>query len=187
MRKKPTTNNEAAVRNRYAELGVETYYREEGGEYHNPHFPQIRQLLLHNRHRIDFRHCLDFCCGSGEVSKVLLEMGFPLPLASDPYTMEAYRRNFDAECHTWSFDDVVKGKAEGSFSAVICSFAMHLCPEKKLYPLTRQLLGMSPQLVVITPHKRPDLSKLEGVQLEFEDAWPTERGKSVFLKSYTLR
>jgi hypothetical protein len=114
-------------------------------------------------------------------------MGFPLPLASDPFTAEAYRRNFDTDCRLWSFEDVIKGKAEGSFSAVICSFAMHLCPEKKLYPLTRQLLSMSPQLVVITPHKRPDLSALDGVQLEFEDAWPTSRGKLVFLKSYSLR
>ncbi|HRJ14778.1 MAG TPA: hypothetical protein PLI34_07265 [Saprospiraceae bacterium] len=187
MRKRPVPSNDAAVRNRYAELGVEVYYREEGSDYNNPHFPQIRQLLLNNRHRIDFSHSLDFCCGSGEVSKVVLEMGFPLPSASDPFTAEAYGRNFDAECLPWSFDDVIRGKAEGRFSSVICSFAMHLCPEKKLFPLTRQLLSMAPQLVVVTPHKRPDLSKLEGVQLDFEDAWRTERGKSVFLKSYSLR
>ena len=186
MRKKPIIND-AAVRNRYAELGVETYYRQEGGDYSNPHFPQIRELLLRNRHRIDFSRSLDFCCGSGEVSKVVLEMGHLLPLASDPFTAEAYRRNFDAECLPWSFDDVIRGNAGGGFSVVVCSFAMHLCPEKKWYPLTRQLLEMAPQLVVITPHKRPDLSGLDGVQLEFEDTWPTERGKLVFLKSYSLR
>lgn len=186
MRRKPP-NNDAAIRNRYAESGVEAYYRQEGSHYHNPHFPQIRELLLRNRHRIDFSHCLDFCCGSGEVSKVVLEMGFPLPVASDPYTAEAYQRNFGRECLAWSFDDVIRGSAQGSFSAVVCSFAMHLCPEKKWYPLTRQLLAMAPRLVVITPHKRPDLSKLDGVQWEFEDAWPTERGKLVFLKSFSLR
>ncbi len=167
-------------------MGVESYYQAEGASYANPHFPEIRQLLLRNAGRINFSHCLDFCCGAGEVSCVVQELGFPLPTASDPYTGEAYRQRFGAECLPLSFADVIRDQLSGIFSSVICSFALHLCPEKQLYPLVHQLLAHAPQLVVITPHKRPDLSRIAGVELQFSDAFPTSRGKNVFLKSYGL-
>jgi len=61
---------------------------------------------------------------------------------------------------------------------------MHLCPEKQLYPLAYQLFQCSPQLVIITPHKRPQLEKLDGVNLDFDDFTLTQKGKKVFLKSY---
>jgi hypothetical protein len=75
-----------AIREEYSEKGVEGFYRECGGEYGNPHFPQIRELLI------------------------------------------------------W--------------------------------------------LVIITPHKRPQLEKLDGVKLVFEDYALTERGKKVRLREF---
>lgn len=179
----PEIHNKA-IRNRYAEMGVDGFYQAEGDQYTNPHFPQVRQLLRQNAHRINCSNTLDFCCGSGEVSRVMQELGFPLPGASDPYTGDAYEKNFGRKCLPLSFGDVIRGHLNGSFSAIICSFALHLCPEKQLYPLVHALLSSAPQLVVLTPHKRPDLSRISGVILEFEDACPTERGKHVFLKSY---
>jgi hypothetical protein len=186
QKRMPNRPTEEAIRNRYADLGVEGYYESEGADYSNPHFPEIRELLLRNAHRIDYSSVLDFCCGSGEVSKVVQELGFPLPAASDPFTAAAYRRNFDAPCLPLSFADVIRGKLNGRFSAILCSFALHLCPQKQLYPLVMQLLAHSDQLVVITPHKRPDLSRIAGVELKFFDAFPTERGKNVFLNGYAL-
>jgi len=173
-----------SIRNQYAQMGVDGFYKAEGAHYANPHFPQVRSLLLSNEHRIDLSHAMDFCCGSGEVSKVVLELGFPLPLASDPFTGDAYSRNFGIQCLPISFMDVIRGHLKADFSSIICSFALHLCPEKQLFPLVHALLGCAPQLVVITPHKRPDLTKISGISLDFEDACPTERGKNVFLKSY---
>jgi hypothetical protein len=61
---------------------------------------------------------------------------------------------------------------------------MHLCPEKQLYPLTQKLFCLSPQITIITPHKRPALEKITGITLEFEDHTLTMKGKKVFLKAY---
>lgn len=174
----------AGIRDLYSEQGVERYYKKNGDRYENPHFPQIQALLLQNQERIDYAGVLDFCCGSGEVSQVLVAMGYPLPQASDPYTQKAYRKNFDQKCWNFSFEDVIKGKLTGQFSSIICSFAMHLCPEKQLYPLVYQLFQCTAQLIIITPHKRPELESLDGVELIFTDFALTERGKKVFLKSY---
>ncbi len=177
---------EEGIRNRYAEIGVDAYYREEGTQYANPHFPQVRELLRRNAGRIDYAQAFDFCCGAGEVSTVIRELGHPLPTASDPYTGAAYRRRHDAPCLPLSFDDVIRGALAGygPFSSVICSFALHLCPAKQLFPLVFQLFQTAPQVVIITPHKRPELSGLEGVKLEFQDEVRTGRGKRVQLKTY---
>lgn len=174
----------AAIRNLYSEKGVDQYYAQEGGTYANPHFPQIEALLTQNQSNIDYSNVLDFCCGSGEVSQVLIKLGYPLPQASDPYTQEAYRQNVGKECWDFSFEDIIRGKLEGQFSSIICSFAMHLCPQKQLYPLVYQLFQHTAQLIIITPHKRPELEKLTGVRLLFTDFTLTERGKKVFLKGY---
>lgn len=174
----------SAIRNEYATHGVEGYYEKAGAEYENPHFPQIHTLLLQNKHRVDYSNAFDFCCGSGEVSRVILELGYKLPRASDPFTQEAYGKNFGQECWNFTFEDIIKDKLEGQFSSVICSFAMHLCPSKQLYPLVYQLFQHTNQLVVITPHKRPELKQLTNCHLDFQDFTLTERGKKVFLKSY---
>jgi hypothetical protein len=42
----------------------------------------------------------------------------------------------------------------------------------------------APVLVVITPHKRPALEELPGIELVWEDFELTERGKKVRLKVY---
>jgi hypothetical protein len=41
-------------------------------------------------------------------------------------------------------------------------------------------------LIVITPHKRPELENLNGISLDFEDFTLTERGKKVRLKAYRI-
>ena len=181
---KKVTNRLDGIRDHYAEVGVESYYLENGNSYQNPHFPQVRQLLINNQSRIDYSYTLDFCCGSGEVSLVLQELGYPLPTASDPFTSGAYRKNFNRDCLELSFADIIRGKLIDQFSAIICSFAMHLCPPKQLYPLTYQLFQCTSTLIIITPHKRPMLEELSGVVLRFEDFVLTERGKKVRLKGY---
>lgn len=178
---------EKAIRKWYEKLGVEGYYRELGAAYENPHFLQIRELLHRNRAKIAFENGLDLCCGSGEVSMVIKEMGYPLPAASDPFTAAAYQANFGATCLPFTFEDIIRGalSEQGPFSSIICSFSMHLCPVKQLFPLVYQLFRRSPQLVILTPHKRPQLERLDGIYLEFTDYVLTERGKKVFLKIYS--
>lgn len=181
-----TDSSGKGIRNEYAKMGVEAYYKAKGHVYSNPHFAQIEALLVQNEHRIDYTNVLDFCCGSGEVSAVVRTLNYPLPIASDPFTQKAYQSNFNKKCLSLSFEDVIRGHLEGHYSAVICSFAMHLCPEKQLFPLVFNLFQHSSMLVIITPHKRPVLEEIDLVALVFEDFVLTERGKKVKLKAYEM-
>ena len=154
--------NRNSVREEYRRLGVAEYYRQHGGDYRNPHFPQVRELLRRNEGRIDYRQALDFCCGSGEVSLVLRELGYEPAAAADPFTSEAYTAMTGLSCLPLYFHDVVRGGLDGHYSAIICSFAMHLCPDDQLFMLCYQLFRHTGQLIIITPHKRPALERLDG-------------------------
>lgn len=182
--------NKKAIRNQYAEQGVDAYYEEHGNTYENPHFAQIATLLENNQSRIDYAQVLDFCAGGGEVSQVLQKLGYTEVMGCDPYTHELYTTNTQRPCLTFNFQEVIQGKlnealASQKLSGIICSFAMHLCPEKQLYPLVYNLFQLTNQLVIITPHKRPVLEDITQVKLDFEDFVLTERGKKVKLKSYS--
>ena len=190
-----------AIRTEYAEKGVDEYYKTHADVYENPHFSYIKSLLIQNQHRIDYAHVLDFSCGGGEVTLILSELTLSNEdispqkkdnqfLGCDPFTFKLYEKNTGYRCLPFSFEDVVKGKVTPSvsdpFSAIICSFGMHLCAEKMLYSLVYQLFMYSKNIIIITPHKRPQLEKISGVELVFDDFVLTERGKKVFLKSYQL-
>ena len=182
-----------AIRNEYAELGVENYYREHADVYENPHFPYIQQLIEQNKHRIDYSKTLDLACGGGEVTLILRGLGFDDTVGSDPFTQILFEKNTGKNCLTLSFEDIIKGTLSHfnlnnlHFTSIISSFAMHLCPEKQLFPLVAQLFLWTKNIVIITPHKRPELEKLSNVALLFEDFVLTKRGKKVFLKSYVLK
>lgn len=173
-----------AIRSLYAQLGVNAYYRHYGYTYQNPHLNQIIALLTQNQQHLDYSEVLDFCAGGGEVSLILKQLGFPNSKGSDPYLQELYQKNTQQPCYSWSFETVVKQGIEGSYTCIICSFALHLCPHELLYALIIQLFQHSPLLVVITPHKRPALEQYEGINLAFSDYSLTEKGKKVHLKAY---
>jgi hypothetical protein len=175
------------IRPIYEQLGVDYYYKNYAHAYQNPHEPQVRNLLIQNKDKINYQSCLDFCAGGGEVSQLLLEWDNNIQLiASDPYTQQLYQKNIGRPCMRWSFEDVYKNKIQAQFDSIICSFALHLCPLEKLFPVVNNLLNLAPQLVIISPHKQPDLSNYKQFELVFEDYSLTEKGKKVFLKSYKL-
>ena len=178
-----------AIRTEYAEKGVEAYYRTQANAYENPHFPYIQQLLEQNKGRIDYAKILDLACGGGEVALILRGLGFENTVGCDPFTKRLFVKNTGLPCFNYSFEDIVKGrlvaKVEGQFSSIISSFGMHLCDEKMLYSLTNQLFMLTKNVVIITPHKRPQLEYFTEFDLNFEDFVLTERGKKVFLKIYT--
>ena len=176
--------NEKAIRDHYADLGVEEFYLQHGDDYINPHVTQIQHLLTRNQHRIDYSTALDFCCGGGEVTSLLHQLGFTQTIGCDPFTEAAFEKNTGKQALNLSFMDVVQGKLSGRFSTVICSFAMHLCRADQLFMLCFQLFEVTPTIVIITPHKRPALETLDGVALKFEDSVLTQRGKKVRLKCY---
>jgi len=178
-----------AIRNQYVAQGVDAYYQQHGDTYENPHFAQITALLENNQSRIDYSQTLDFCAGGGEVTQVLQKLGHTKVKGCDPYTYELYTQNTQLDCLTYNFQEVIQGKLNEvftpqTFTSIICSFAMHLCPEKQLYPLVFNLFQLTNRLVIITPHKRPILEDIAQVHLDFEDYALTKRGKKVKLKSY---
>lgn len=176
-----------AIRNLYEEHGAEHYYREHGGAYSNPHAPQIEALLKANLPRLDCSDgVLDFSAGGGEVSQVLQKLGVHNIAGCDPFTFDLYQKNTGLPCLRYSFRDVVKGAPLGRYSLIVSSFALHLCPKEELFPLCWNLLQAAPALAVITPHKRPELEKLPGIALAWEDDTCTPRGKKVRLKVYRL-
>lgn len=176
-----------AIRHLYEQYGAEGYYKEHGDAYENPHFAEIDALIRQNFDFIDTSAgVLDLAAGGGEVSSTLQHLGIQNIRGCDPFTDALYRKQTGLECWNFSFEDIIRNglPQDYYFSSVICSFAMHLCPEKQLYALCTQLFDRSSQLFIITPHKRPELEKLSGIELVHEDFVLTPRGKQVRLKMY---
>ena len=173
-----------SIRKEYEDLGVDEFYKKSGRNYSNPHEAQIVSLLENNQSRINYQEVLDFCCGSGEVTLALANLGFKNTVGSDPYTREAFKKRTQKKALRLSFDDVIRRGLPQKYSAVIASFALHLCPKEQLFPLVNQIFQSTPQLVIITPHKRPQLEEVDGVNLIFTDQTPTPKGKQVRLKIY---
>lgn len=174
------------IRKLYETFGAENYYREHASAYQNPHFPQIRELLVRNFEKLDCSGAvLDFACGGGEVSVVLGTLGVEKIEGCDPFTFDLYQKVTGLPCLKLSFMDVIKqGLPMMDYSCIVCSFAMHLCEIKDLFPLTWNLFQASDLLIIITPHKRPELEKLPGIELIWQDAALTEKGKKVHMKAY---
>jgi SAM-dependent methyltransferase len=169
----------------YDEHGAEGYYRAYADAYENPHLPEIESLLARNFERFDCSGTvLDFAAGGGEVAVKLLQLGAKNVLGCDPFTYALFERKTGLPCLQLSFKEVVRAGLPGTYSLIISSFALHLCPLKDLFSLTWNLLQAAPLLVVITPHKRPELEKLPGIELVWEDVVETERGKKVRMKGY---
>jgi len=172
------------IRKEYEDLGIDGFYKKSGWHYSNPHEAQIVTLLENNFSQINSEKILDFCCGSGEVTVALLKLGCKEIIGSDPYTRQAFRKRTDKKALSLSFEEVIRKGLPEKFTSVIASFALHLCPQEQLYPLVTQIFESTPQLIVITPHKRPQLENLDGVNLIFTDETPTPKGKQVRLKIY---
>ncbi len=174
-----------AIRPLYDTYGAEGYYRDHADEYANPHFSEIKTLLERNFSKFDCSGgVLDFAAGGGEVAQVLQQLGIQKITGCDPFTYHLFEKNTGLSCLRFSFKDVIKGAPLGQYSLIVSSFALHLCPPKDLFPLTWQLLQAAPVLAIITPHKRPELEKLPGIELVGEDVAENERGKKVRMKVY---
>jgi len=174
-----------AIRPLYEEHGAEGYYTAHANNYENPHFDQISALLEQNFSRFDCSGpVLDFAAGGGEVSQVLRRLGATQLIGCDPFTHALFEKKTGLPCLQLAFKDVIRQGLPGKYSLIVSSFALHLCPPKDLFPLTWQLLQAAPLLVVLSPHKRPELENLNGIELAWQDFVTTERGKQVRLKAY---
>mgnify|MGYP000019207886 CR=1 FL=1 len=183
----PFTPN-PGVRNAYASHsdGAVGYYTEQGAGYSNPHdggvlesvhdairaWPDLfKGTVVGDVNDENGERVLDLSCGSGEVTDALLKAGIPVERidACDPYTGEAYKNRIKKQCNTWSFEDIARGDiAEKKWKTIICSFAMHLCDDGYLPTLVLMLAVSCDSLIILTPHKRPELDPKWGFKFTEE-------------------
>lgn len=111
----------------------------------------------------------------------------PIILAADPYTAEAYQSRTKLACATLSFRDIAEGRMPGKITEdvttdlssdpntqpddalppedknkcidmVICSFALHLIETpSELFALLWELSTRCRWLIILAPHKRPEI------------------------------
>lgn len=149
-----------SIRGQYEAHGADGYYQQHGADYRNPHEAIIWRIMQQvvPAWGIDCSSVLDLACGSGEITLILRAMGYPNVQGIDPYTHEAYfaRTGQVAECHR--FEDIAQGVlADRRYSLIVCSFALHLVDESWLPALLLQLRQIAPALLILTPHKRPQI------------------------------
>jgi len=156
----PTGWEDSAIRAAYEQYGVEGFYQRFGGSYRNPHEEVIRATLREAVARWDLQldHVLDLACGSGEVTLALRELGCAAINGIDPYTYQAYAERTGQPAEPITFEQIAAGALTSrSYSTIVCSFALHLVALSRLPVLATQLSLISTALLVLTPHKRPQL------------------------------
>jgi SAM-dependent methyltransferase len=161
----------SAIRRQYEQLGAQSFYERHGAEYHNPHEAAIRAVLrvVVPRWQLDLTRVLDLACGSGEITLALGELGAGAVAGLDPYTGAAYRARTGQAAEVLSFEQVAEGALAGrAYSLVVCSFALHLLAASRLPALLFRLAEIAPRLLILTPHKRPEIKAAWGWALEDE-------------------
>lgn len=172
-----TETHSEPVRCGYDQHGLDQYYAIHGADYRNPHEKIIQKILkswlIQEKRSTEIR-VLDLACGSGEISLILRDYGVEKITGVDPYTAMAYQKRTGLEAIPYTFQQIThSGLVDDSgerlaFDLIICSFALHLCEKSRLPALCLRLAEMSPNLVVITPHKRPEISENWGWLMKSE-------------------
>lgn len=161
-----------SVRGEYLRLGVERFYQDHGHEYQNPHEARIGQALraVLERHALGPNsRVLDLCCGSGEVTLALRDLGRYQVDGADPYTGAAYERRTGTRPIAIGFEQIAGGALlDRQYDLIVCSFALHLLASSRLPAVVWQLSRSAPHLWILTPHKRPHLSPHWGFALTDE-------------------
>ena len=167
----PTRKEPPAIRCAYEKHGARAFYERSGSTYRNPHEPQVRRSLEKavREWPLDLSHVLDLAAGSGEATLILRELGAGRIDGIDPFTFEAYEARVGRACGRDTFEQIAAGALDGRrWSLIVCSFALHLVERSRLPALCYQLSLIAPQLLVLTPHKRPVISAAWGWQLSRE-------------------
>lgn len=161
-----------SIRSQYEEFGTIEFYKQHGARYRNPHEPHIHAALLeaHVRWQLPLHRVLDLCCGSGEVTEALQAFGADAVVGCDPFTYEAYYERTKKIALRFSFADIAQGAlhTQGQYSLIVCSYALHLVGKSWLPAICKRLGEQTNQLLILTPHKRPELKDEWGWKLEEE-------------------
>lgn len=156
----PSGWDDTAIRAAYQQYGVEGFYQRFGGSYRNPHERAIRAALraASDRWSLPLGPILDLACGSGEVTLALRELGHTDIQGIDPYTHQAYAERTGQAAEQYTFEQIAAGALSGrSYGTIVCSYALHLVALSRLPALAAQLSLIGEALLLLTPHKRPQL------------------------------
>jgi hypothetical protein len=162
---------ERSIRAQYERHGAAEYYRQFAADYVNPHEPEIRHCiaLSVSRWSLDLTNVLDLAAGSGGATLALREIGAGSIDGCEPYLFEQYRRRTSQSAERFSFEDIAGGALAGrAYSLIVCSFALHLADPSRLPRICFQLSLVSPALLILTPHKRPQIEPQWGWELHDE-------------------
>ena len=157
-----------SIRGQYAQHGVAGYYAAAGDAYRNPHEDCARFALAQavRRWSLDLSHVLDLACGSGEMTLELRDLGAGEIVGVDPYTAAAYRGRIGRDALQFTFAEIAAGALAGrSYSLIVCSYALHLEEPSRLPSLLHALGQISGALLILSPHKRPQLDPAWGWRL----------------------
>ena len=152
-----------AIRGEYEAHGVSGYYAAHGDRYRNPHEAIIGRVLgrVVREWHLDLEAVLDLACGSGEATLALRELGARRIEGVDPHTGAAYLERTGQVAAPHRFEEIAAGALAGRcYSLIVCSFALHLLDESWLPALLfhlRAICQPGGKLLIITPHKRPEL------------------------------
>ena len=149
------------IRNEYEKQGIDGFYKNHGHDYENPHESIIKDLIsiAKEKNYINGR-VMDLCCGSGEISSILLKEHEVIGI--DPYTTIAYFNRIGKNPLCFDFKDITQGKLNEKVDTIICSFALHLCPKSLLSTLLWNLSTMAKTLIVLSPNKKPNCDNISG-------------------------
>jgi SAM-dependent methyltransferase len=154
------TGPRGSIREEYERWGARPYYATRGKEYRNPHEPAIQHLLAQALAEwpLNHSHVLDLACGSGEVTLALEALGAGAVTGIDPFTHRAYQQRTGRAAEQFAFEDIATGALAGRrYSLIVCSFALHLLAPSRLPGVLTQLALIAPDLLILTPHKRPEI------------------------------
>ncbi|MEQ1508688.1 MAG: class I SAM-dependent methyltransferase [Myxococcota bacterium] len=164
------------IRARYVEHGADGYYAAHGGSYRNPHEDGVRRVVAAHAPHLGPGRILDLACGSGEVTLALRELGVAPDAidGADPYTGAAYRARTGRDALPWTFADLPDQLGDRVYAACVCSMALHLCPTSRLPSVLFAVARAARVLVVISPHKRPEIRPSWGwtlVRTDYDREW----------------
>lgn len=147
-----------AIRNQYAQVGVENYYQNNADTYTNPHEDIITELINESTEIVDYGNsALDLCCGNGLATKVL-EQHVKHIVGNDPYMHRQYTEQTNRYCYDYDFKQLAQSCPIDKVDTIICSFALHLCDESLLPNILYNLSLITNTLVVVTPNKKPTIN-----------------------------
>jgi 2-polyprenyl-3-methyl-5-hydroxy-6-metoxy-1,4-benzoquinol methylase len=145
------------IRNKYSEMGVEKYYRQNAASYVNPHQLDVARCVSWSTRHINVGKYLDLACGNGECTVCLQSMGYQDATGCDPFFQDIYEKKTGKKCYAMRFEEIaLKGLPE-TYDTIFISYALHLCPKSYFKQLLYQLSATCQNLVVISPNNNQNV------------------------------